>query len=81
MESLPEQDAHGVLVRPVVIALTARLLGRHISVLALEGARAGLVCLGLGLGHAEVDELDRSVVAQEHVLRAHVAVDDVEALS
>ena len=63
--------------------LAARLLGRHVRELALEQARLRLrgAERARRLGDAEVDQLDRAVVGDEHVLRRDVAVHEAERLA
>jgi hypothetical protein len=78
---LVEHDPGGVQVAPSVDLARRHLLGRH--VLRSADRRAGL---GRGLsrrrrivgqaGDAEVGDLYRALVREEHVLRFHVAVDD-----
>ena len=54
------------------------LLGRREANLALEDARLGHGLGVGGLGDPEVDELRRPLVGHEDVVRAHVAVHDLE---
>ena len=77
-EDLPEDDPERVEVAPPVDVLAARLLGRHVAELALEDA----LLLGeeARARDAEVGDLHRALEREEDVLRAHVAVDDVERL-
>ena len=74
-EHLVEHHAERVDVGLRPDAATARLLGREV----LRGAddRADLGHLRVaGVGDAEVGDLDAAVVADEHVVRLDVAVDD-----
>src|SRR5262249_6678112 len=59
----------------------AHLLGAHVAELALEDALLRLTGLAGGLGDAEVDELDLALVADEHVLRRDVAMNEVQLLA
>ena len=77
-EHLVEHDAEREDVAAAVDGQPAHLLGRHVAELALEDAGLGLRRLAGGLGDAEVDELDLALVADEHVLRRDVAVDEVQ---
>ena len=58
-----------------------RLLGRHVRDLALDDAGRGLLALALRLGDAEVGQLDLALIADQHVVRADVAVDDAQRLA
>ncbi len=83
---LVEDRAHGKLVRTKVEGLAAGLLGRHVADRAEH--RAGLRRLSgrqirdlLGLlleelGEPEVEDLDRAVLRDHHVLGLQVPVDD-----
>src|SRR6185312_9501811 len=75
---LPEHDAQREDIAAAVERLAADLLGREIRRLALDHARARGFAVVVGLGDAEVDDLDVTVEADEDVLRADVAMDDVE---
>ena len=77
-EDLPEDDAERVEVASPVDVLAARLLGRHVPELAFEDARSSVK--RLRARDAEVGDLHRAFERQENVLRAHVAVDDLERL-
>jgi len=59
----------------------ADLLGRHVRELALDQAGQGPGGAALRLDDAEVDELDLTLVRDDDVLRADVAVDQVERLA
>ena len=63
------------------IAAPLRLLGRHERDLALDDAGGGLLALALRLGDAEVGQLHLALLADEHVVRADVAVDDAQRLA
>ena len=73
---LPEDDAERKLIAAPVERLPADLLGGHVLQLALDHAR--LRAPVRGLRDAEVDQLHAPFAAHHDVLRAHVAVDDVE---
>ena len=78
-EHLPQADAEGEDVAAAVkLGQPARLLGREVSVLALEQAGLGAHQLLAGLGDAEVDQLHRARVGHQNVLGRDVAVDDPE---
>ena len=77
-EDLPEDDAERVEIASPVDALAARLLGRHVAELALEDAR--LLGEEARAGDAEVGDLHGALEGEEDVLRADVAVDDLERL-
>jgi hypothetical protein len=77
-QQLVEDLGDGEDVRAPVDLAARDLLGRHVRELALHQARARLVQLALGLGHAEVHQLHRALVGHDHVLGRHVAVHDVE---
>ncbi|CAM4290676.1 hypothetical protein COSO111634_36060 [Corallococcus soli] len=74
-----QNDAGGPDVRARIHVLPARLLRREVEVLALHHARLRPDApQELGLGDTEVDDLDLALVAQQHVVRRDVAVDDVQ---
>ncbi len=77
-DRLPEHHPHAEEVGPGVHQIAAGLLGRDVGELALEHAALGVAGRARGLGDAEVDHLHLPVVGDEHVLRAHVAVDDAQ---
>ncbi len=80
---LPQEHADAEDVGARIDRLPARLLGRHVRVLALEQPRLRLRrvdCAGR-LGDAEVDQLDRALVGDQHVLRRDVAVHEAERLA
>ncbi len=79
-DQLPEDDPEGEEVAPRVELAPLELLGREVAVLALHHSRVGAARAARGAGDAEVEHLGRPVVGDEEVLRAHVAVDDVERL-
>ncbi len=78
-EDLPEDDAERVEVASPIERLAARLLGRHVAELALEDA----LLLGeeARARDAEVGDLHRPLEREQDVLRADVAVDDLERLT
>ncbi len=76
---LEEHDAEREDVAPRVDVFAASLLGRHVRDLALElPALRALGRLRAALRDAEVDDLHVAREADDDVLRADVAVDDVE---
>ena len=77
-EQLPEDHAEREHVGAPVERLAVDLLGRHVANLAHHGARLGLVQLAGRLGDPEVGDFHFAGVADEHVLRRHVAVHDPE---
>jgi hypothetical protein len=77
-ERLPQHDAEGEHVGPVVDLLGRRLLRGHVVDLALETAGAGVRDAPERARHAEVDQLHRPLERDEHVLRGDVAVDHAE---
>ncbi len=77
-DQLPEHDAQREDVRAVVEGLAARLLRRHVAVVALDHPHPRRLHLGGGLGDAEVDHLHLPLVGEDEVRRAHVPVDQVE---
>ena len=77
-EELVEHDADREDVAAPVDRQPAHLLGRHVAELALQDSGLGRRRLAGRLGDAEVDELDLALVADEHVLRRDVAVDEVQ---
>ncbi|CAM4315396.1 hypothetical protein COSO111634_37100 [Corallococcus soli] len=77
-----QNDAGGPDVCARIHVLPARLLRREVEVLALHHAGCGLEApQELCLGDAEVDDLDLALVAQQHVVRRDVAVDDAQGLA
>ena len=78
-EDLPEDDAEGVEIAAAVDDLAAGLLGRHVPELALEDP----LLLGeeARARDPEVGDLHRPLEREQDVLRAHVAVHDVERLT
>jgi hypothetical protein len=77
-QHLPQHDAGRVEVGAAIDGDPGDLLGRHVARLALEHADPGLVERVEHLGDAEVDELDLTVVGDEHVARRDVAMHDAE---
>ena len=61
--------------------LPQRLLGRHVRDLALDDAGGGLLAIALRLRDPEVGQLDLALIADQHVVRADVAVDDAQRLA
>ncbi len=80
-EALPHHHAERIHIGASVEGPPVRLLGRHIADLPAQHAGARRVGLRAALGDAEVDHLHVPREGQEDVLRADVAVDDVEQLS
>ncbi|MEM9455698.1 MAG: hypothetical protein AAGF11_16060 [Myxococcota bacterium] len=74
-----QDRSHGIEVDPRIASLAAELLGRHVPQLALDVHPRAL--LEDMVGHAEVGELDLSVVADEHVLRRDVTVDHPQGVA
>ncbi len=77
-EQLPEDDPHREEVRAPVDRLARRLLGRHVRDLPLQDPDLGLVPRDDRLCDPEIDELHLAVVADEDVVGANVAMDDLE---
>jgi len=77
-QQLVQDDAAGEDVGAPIDRQAAHLLGRHVPELALEDAGLGLGALAGRLGDAEVDQLHLALERDEDVLRADVAVDEVE---
>ncbi|CAM4527441.1 hypothetical protein COEX109129_41800 [Corallococcus exiguus] len=81
-QQLIQHHAGGPDVRARIHVLSARLLWREEEVLALHHAGCRLEATQqLRLGDAEVDDLDLALVADEHVVRRDVAVDDAQLLA
>ena len=78
---LPEHHADGEEIGALVDGRAAGLLGRHVRELPLEDTLLGARRSAGGLGDAEVDDLHLAVIGDEHVLRAHVAVNHAEGRS
>jgi hypothetical protein len=82
-QHLGEDDADREQVGALIEGLLDDLLGRHVTVLALE--RAGLALVGAlrieRPGDAEIDQLDVAAHRQQHVGGRDVAVDDAERLA
>ena len=81
--ALVQDDPEGEEIAPRVDHLAARLFGAHVPELALELSRVrvgerAVLDRAARLGDSEVGDLHLPFEAQEDVLRAHVAVDDVE---
>jgi hypothetical protein len=80
-EHLIEEDADGEDVGTVVDGGGCRqLLRGHIGDFALGHADLGVMVEEIGAGDAEIDDLDPSLVGDEDVVRAEVAVHDMERL-
>ncbi len=77
-QHLPEHDAEREQVAAAIHRGAAALLGRQVADLSLHRAGARLARAVLGLRDAEVDQLDRALVADHQVRRRHVAVNDAE---
>ena len=77
-EELPEHDAKSEHIDAMVELAAIKLLRRHVGDLSFDHAGLRLCVLKVRLGDAKVDEFYVPVIAQEDVVRAHVAVDDVE---
>jgi len=75
---LEHHHAEREQIAPAIESLAAALLGRHVRCLALERSGLGLVLAIVGARDPEIEELDRAVVADEHVARRDVAVDEPE---
>ncbi len=78
LAELPEHDAEGVEVDAPVADLLPRHLRRHVPGLREDDAGDRVAAPVLPARRAEVDELHLADVADHHVLRAEVAVDDAE---
>jgi len=76
-EELPHHRADREHVG-AAIAVARELLRREVAELALDRALLGVLEAIGRLRDAEVGDADRAVDADEHVLRGHVAVDDLE---
>jgi len=77
-QHFPEDDPRREDVGAPVDRVADELLRRHVRRLAFERPGLRLRLARFGLRDPEVDELDLPVVRQKHVLRAHVAVDDLQ---
>jgi hypothetical protein len=78
---LVEHDAEREDVAASIERLAAALLGAHVGVLAFDLAARRLgEAMGSGRD-AEVEQLDVTAVGHEHVLRRHVAVDELEVVA
>ncbi len=82
-QHLPEHDRQRVHVGAPVDLGAQELLGRHVAELALEASRRVVrdVQSVSRLRDTEVDHLHLTERAEEHVLRTHVAMDDVQETS
>ncbi len=80
-EAFPEHHAERPHVDAAIRGLAFELLGREVRELALHLAGRGLVVAMPRARDAEVEHPRGSVVADEEVLRAHVAVHDLEELT
>ena len=76
-EHLVGDDGERVLVDARVEHAAEELLGRHVRHGADDGVDGGELGRAADLGHAEVDDLDVAVAAQDDVLRLQIAMDDV----
>ena len=76
-EHLVEDDAERVDVRLAVDVVAERLLGRDVVGRAEHAAVGGQPVLVERAGDAEVGDLGRALVVDQHVLGLDVAVDDV----
>lgn len=80
-EELPQDDPGGEDVDARVdLHRGLHLLGRDVRDATLQRSRAALRC-GRRRSRAEIDDLGRAVVADDHVLRRDVAMDDLERLA
>jgi hypothetical protein len=79
-EGLVQDGAHGKLVGEFVHTVAGGLLGRHKGQLALDGAGGGLAHPGRSFGNAKVHDLGGPGQAHHDVVRADVAVDNVQRL-
>ncbi len=77
-EHFVKHDAEREDVAAPVDGQAAHLLGRHVAELALENAGLGLGRFARCLGNSEVDQLHFALVPDEHVLRGHIPVHEVE---
>ena len=77
LEHSTEDRADTEEVAPPIERVAHRLLGRHVRRLAFDLAGLGQI-LGFDLGDTEVEEPYTAVVADHHVLRGHVPVNEVE---
>ena len=77
-DGLPQHHAGREHVGPGIDLLAAGLLGRHVGDLALQDADAGVLRRVRRLGDPEVEQLHMPTERHEHVLRADVAVHDVQ---
>jgi hypothetical protein len=78
---VPEKHAGGEDVRTSIRVAARRLLGRHVPDLALDDPALRLRRAAGRLRDPEVDDLHRTVVRHEHVVRGDVAVHDVQRCS
>ena len=76
-EHLEEHDAERVDVRLPVDVVAERLLGRDVVRRAQHAAVGGEPVVAQRAGDAEVGDLGRALVVEQHVLRLDVAVHDV----
>ena len=80
-EHFVHHKTEGEDVAAVIDPGAPNLLGAHVGVLALENASTCLRELRARFGDAEVDDLHAARKADEDVLRADIAVHDVERLA
>jgi len=78
---LVEHDAERPEIAAAIDRLSPALLGGHVRDLALERTDLRLLRATRRARDTEVDQLDRTFVADEHVARRHIAVNDAEVLS
>jgi hypothetical protein len=63
------EDTESEDIGAAIDELPLNLFRRHVGELALDLAHSRVAIGALGLRHAEVDDLDDTVVSHEHVLR------------
>jgi hypothetical protein len=72
-----EHDPAGPDVSAVIDGFSRELLWRHVADFALENARTGLLAEStFGLCDSEIDQLDLTLLTDEYILRAHIAMHD-----
>jgi hypothetical protein len=77
-QRLPGDHAQREQIGAAIDRAAGQLLGRHVRELALHDALIGGGRRVVGLGDAEVEQLDHAVGGDEDVARRHVAVHDAE---
>jgi hypothetical protein len=77
-DRLPQHDPDREHIGAAVDRAPQDLFGRGVGKLALEDAGLGRALAVRCLGHAEIHQLHLPVIGDEHILRADVAVHDVQ---